>query len=72
MVRCTGGVLSEEVAKLNAGSDAPYRLVMHPSGRTLLLGMTLGGLQRVDIQPGAEGSPPTLTLAGGASSSPSR
>lgn len=63
-MRCTDGILSEEVAKLNVGSDAPYRMALHPSGRSLALGMTLGGLQRVDILPGSTPEePPTLTLA---------
>jgi prolactin regulatory element-binding protein len=68
VVRCgPGGHLSEEITKLNVGSDAPYRMAMHPSGRALVLGLTMGGIKRVDVTPPPPGSldPPQLSLAGG-------
>ena len=49
MATSTNGRLSDEVVKLNVGSDAPYRMAMHPSGRALALGLTLGGPSRVAI-----------------------
>jgi hypothetical protein len=69
VLRCRDGVQSEEVAKLNTGADAGYRLIMHPSGRSLVCGMSVGGLERIDIQPGgaASDAPPTLTMSLGAS-----
>lgn len=36
VLSCRDGVQSEEVAKLNTGKDAGYRLLMHPSGRSLV------------------------------------
>lgn len=121
---CAGGVQSEEVAKLNTGKDAGYRLAMHPSGRALVrrraarralrawpalrwvphhfmipacalpcchahlvgrqcgcikaawarwlaaqvCGMSIGGLERVDLQPSTQGGgePPKLSLSQGA------
>lgn len=67
MLRCREGVQSEEVAKLNTGKDAGYRLLMHPSGRALVCGMSIGGLQRVDLQPAAEpDAVPKLSLSQGA------
>jgi len=58
--------LSEEVAKLNVGSDAPYRMALHPSGRALVVGLTLGGLRVVNITLGKEpGEPPALALLTG-------
>lgn len=51
VVRCEeNGKLSEEIAKLNVGKDAPYRMIMHPSGRSLVIGLTMGGILRVDIK----------------------
>lgn len=61
---CRDGVQSEEVAKLNTGKDAAYRLVMHPSGRSLVCGMSVGGLERVDVQATA-GEHPKLSLSQG-------
>lgn len=140
VLSCRDGVQSEEVAKLNTGSDAGYRLLLHPSGRALVsgggpqggtacapaaraaarpgrpgrpgatgvstqarqrtalcsripcshgarvvcpggchrrppvpavpcgqvCGMSVGGLERVDLQPGAAGEPPRLSLSQGA------
>lgn len=66
MVRCEGSQLSEEVTKINVGSDAPYRMALHPSGRALVVGLTLGGLRRINIKPGkAAGEPPELSLEEG-------
>lgn len=67
VLRCQDGVQSEEVAKLNTGQDAAYRLLMHPSGRALVCGMSVGGLERVDLQPASAGStePPKLALSQG-------
>jgi prolactin regulatory element-binding protein len=42
-------VLSDELTKVNVGTDAPYRMALHPSGKSLVLGMTMGGLKKVDI-----------------------
>lgn len=39
---------------------------MHPSGRSLVCGMSIGGLERVDLQPSSSGGPPQLTLSQGA------
>ena len=65
MARIESGRMSGEVAKLNVGSDAPYRMALHPSGRALVVGLTLGGIRRADIKPAAvPGEPPALTLAG--------
>lgn len=70
VVRCEGTAsqLSEEVTKFKTGGDAPYRLAIHPSGRTLVLGMTLGGVMGVDIEPSTSGrpeDPPILSKARG-------
>jgi len=48
-----------------AGKDASYRLLMHPSGRSLVCGMSIGGLERVDLQPSSSGGPPQLSLSQG-------
>lgn len=65
-MRCTNGQLSEEVAKLNVGSDAPYRMAMHPSARALVVGLTLGGMHWIEVKPGTEpGAPPSLSLVDG-------
>ena len=66
VVRCKDGQLSDEVAKLNVGGDAPYRMALHPSGRSLVMGMTMGGIKRADIKfnPTNKHEPPTLTIAG--------
>lgn len=66
MLSCRDGVQSEEVAKLNTGKDAAYRLLLHPSGRALVCGMSVGGLERVDLQPSSGGEPPRLSLSQGA------
>lgn len=66
MLRCREGVQSEEVCKLKTGKDAAYRLAMHPAGRSLVLGMSVGGLERVDVTPSSSGEAPTLTLSQGA------
>lgn len=66
MLRCRDGVQSEEVCKLKTGKDAGYRLVMHPAGRSLVLGMSIGGLARVDVTPSSSGEAPQLTLSEGA------
>lgn len=65
VLSCRDGVQSEEVTKLNTGKDASYRLLMHPSGRSLVCGMSIGGLERVDLQPSSSGGPPQLTLSQG-------
>ncbi|KAL4422678.1 hypothetical protein ABPG75_008875 [Micractinium tetrahymenae] len=65
VLSCRDGVQSEEVAKLNTGKDAGYRLLMHPSGRSLVCGMSVGGLERVDLQPSTSGEPPKLSLSQG-------
>lgn len=60
------GKLSDEVTKYNTGDDAPYRMAMHPSGRSLVLGMTRGGVQGVDLQPSTSGrDAPELSRPGG-------
>ena len=70
VVRCKDGQLSDELTKLNVGDDAPYRMALHPSGKSIVLGMTMGGLKKVDIQlknntESAENDQlPVLTLAG--------
>lgn len=48
------------------GKDAPYRMALHPSGRSLVMGMTMGGLKRADIKLDSTNrdEPPVLTLAG--------
>ena len=56
MVRCKDGQLSDEITKLNVGSDAPYRMALHPSGKALVMGLTLGGLKRADIKLPPKGS----------------
>ena len=64
----TANSLSEEVTKFNTGGDAPYRMAIHPSGRTLILGMTMGGVMAVDIEPSTSGrvdDPPVLSRARG-------
>lgn len=38
---------------------------MHPSGRSLVCGMSIGGLERVDLQPSSSGGPPQLSLSQG-------
>ena len=65
VVRCLeDGTLSEEITKLNVGSDAPYRMAMHPSGRSIVLGLTMGGILRVDVTLPAPSSedPPVLQM----------
>ena len=62
--------MSDEIAKLNVGSDAPYRMALHPSGKALIMGLTLGGLKRANIMlppsttTNADTPPPEVTLAG--------
>jgi hypothetical protein len=69
VLRCREGEQSEEVAKLNTGKDAGYRLLMHPSGRALVCGMSIGGLQRVDLQPPVDAAAlPKLSLSQGEAS----
>jgi prolactin regulatory element-binding protein len=70
-VSCQDGVLSDELTKINVGNDAPYRMALHPSGKSMVLGMTMGGLKKVDINvpKNTENTPekqqiPALTLAG--------
>ena len=64
-MRCRDGHLSEEVAKINVGSDAPYRMAIHPSGKSLVLGLTLGGVKKVDIKLSKEpDAVPELSLGG--------
>ena len=65
VLSCREGVQSEELAKLNTGKDAAYRLLLHPSGRALVCGMSVGGLERVDLQTSSSGDPPKLSLAQG-------
>ncbi|KAL4852880.1 SEC12-like protein 2 [Chlorella vulgaris] len=45
VLRCRDGLQSEEVAKLNTGADAGYRLIMHPSGRSLERTKAIGPLK---------------------------
>lgn len=62
------GTLSDEVTKYNTGDDAPYRMAMHPSGRSLVMGMTRGGVQGMDLQPSTSGreAPELFSPGGGA------
>ncbi|KAG7671520.1 hypothetical protein Ndes2526B_g09319 [Nannochloris sp. 'desiccata'] len=71
VVSCNNGQLSDELTKLNVGNDAPYRMALHPSGKSLVLGMTMGGIKKVDIgsksntaNAAEEDDLPVLTLAG--------
>ena len=41
--------LTEEVAKFNVGQDAPYRMKMHPSGKSIVISLATGGIKVVQI-----------------------
>jgi len=68
VVSCKDGQLSDELTKLNVGNDAPYRMALHPSGNSLILGMTMGGIKKVEINSKSSAAEkdnvPVLTLAG--------
>ena len=79
MISCRDGWQSEELGTLNTGKDAAYRLIMHPSGRSLVAGMSVGGLERVDLQPAAPAAgagggeqPPRMSLSQSAYTPPSQ
>jgi len=69
-VSCKDGQLSDELTKLNVGNDAPYRMALHPSDTSLVLGMTMGGIKKVDIKSknntnaAEKDNVPMLSLAG--------
>lgn len=50
-ISCREGQQSDQLAKLNTGNDAAYRLALHPSGRHIVCGMSAAGLERVDLHP---------------------
>ncbi|KAK9868382.1 hypothetical protein WJX84_002942 [Apatococcus fuscideae] len=53
--------LSPPAASLPLGNDAPMRSALHPSGRSLLLAMGNGGLQRIEVRPQGS-SPPDVSV----------
>lgn len=56
---------SDEVSALVL-EDCPIRMACHPSGRSLVLAMSKGGLSHVDVSVPEHGGAPMLTLASGA------
>lgn len=54
LVQRDGDRLSEEVGKFNLGENAPYRMKMHPSGKSLVVSMAVGGIKvvKIDISEG--------------------
>ncbi|KAK9844529.1 hypothetical protein WJX74_003654 [Apatococcus lobatus] len=51
VVCANGEQLAEPSGSLSLGNDAPMRSALHPSGRSLLLAMGNGGLQRIAVRP---------------------
>lgn len=45
-----GSRLSDEIVKFNVGEEAPYRMILHPSGGTIVISLALGGLKVIDIK----------------------
>jgi len=44
-----GTRLSDEIVKFNVGEEAPYRMILHPSGGTIVISLALGGLKVVNV-----------------------
>lgn len=65
VVSANGEQLAEPTGSLSLGNDAPMRSALHPSGRSLLLAMGNGGLQRIAIHPRLP-SPPDVHVEDGA------
>jgi hypothetical protein len=57
--------LTDEVAELRTGDDAPLRMSSLPNGRALVLAMGAGGLLQVEVDQEG-GSIPRLTIVKGA------
>lgn len=47
--RASGGKLTEELTKFNVGKDAPYRMTMHPAGKSIVISLALGGIKVIKV-----------------------
>lgn len=70
LCRVVAAVVKDETTTDEVSSlvleDCPIRMACHPSGRSLVLAMSKGGLVHVDISIPGHGGAPVLTLASGA------
>ena len=61
VVKQEGSRLSDEIVKFNVGEEAPYRMILHPSGGSIVISLALGGLKVVNIKYNAKEAGPIMS-----------